>query len=105
MHGVLTGVTATTGGAGSGDTDPSLPIVRPNGARGVSVEFRLARPADVSLVVYNVAGRRVATLDRSTRGAGVQRITWDARGVSLGVYLCQIEAAGMRRTARIVIDR
>jgi len=105
MHGVLKPTMTGGGSPASGDNDPSLPIVRPLGGRSVSVEFRLARPADVSLVLYNVAGRRVATLERSFRTAGPQRVTWDTQGLPRGVYLCAITAGGAQSTARIVITR
>ena len=48
------------------------------------IDFTLERAARVELAVYDVAGRRVAVLERGERGVGDHSVVWngrDARGV------------------------
>ncbi len=70
----------------------------------------LPRDADVHLVVYDVAGRRVATRSLSRLAAGWQRVLFDGRddrGSSLasGVYFARVVAAGETQTMKMVIQR
>ena len=55
--------------------------------------------ARVSLVVYDVLGRRVRQLWQGPLGAGTHRFTWDGRdevgkGVAAGVYIYKVEVDG-----------
>jgi hypothetical protein len=45
----------------------------------VNIEFMLAEPQQVELVIYSVAGRLVATLAGGNLPAGEQRFIWDGR--------------------------
>lgn len=58
----------------------------------VTIEYRLPATADVELSVFDVAGRRLTTLERSVQAAGVHRAEWNARGVSRGVYFCRLRS-------------
>jgi hypothetical protein len=44
------------------------------------------------LEVYDVLGRRVATLAEGRHGAGHHAVTWDADGLASGIYLCRLKA-------------
>lgn len=68
------------------------------------IEFELAQAGEVSLVVYNVVGQRVATLFDGMMNSGRYGFTWDGRnaqGAPLpsGSYIYQL------RTAEIVESR
>ena len=70
------------------------------------IAFSLARPAAVSLAVYDLAGRRVRLLVEGERGAGPHEISWDGRNdrgtaVASGVYFARLEAGGAVLTARL----
>ncbi len=108
------------GGIASGDAGadrasrnaPELLPPRPNPAPGgrTVVAFTLGRPADISLVLYDVTGRRVVELARGSRAAGTHRIEWNGRNaagepVAAGVYLARLEGDGVSRTRRIVVGR
>ncbi len=61
------------------------------------IEFSLARPADVSLVVYNLRGQEIRTLVSETKSAGAYRVQWDGKDnqmktVANGVYLYKLKA-------------
>jgi flagellar hook assembly protein FlgD len=64
---------------------------------------------DVTLEVYDVAGRRVRSEQRSL-AAGWQAVTFDGRdgngrALPSGVYFYRVSAAGQTRTAKMVIQR
>ncbi|MGA9115311.1 MAG: FlgD immunoglobulin-like domain containing protein [Bacteroidota bacterium] len=64
-----------------------------------TIAYGLPEPASVRLVVYDMVGREVATLEEGSRPAGYHRTRWDGRNgngesVGSGVYICRVEAAG-----------
>lgn len=73
-------------------------------AAGAEVLFTLSQPADVTVEVMNIAGRRVAFLARdSATDAGLQRLVWNGRSltgtaVPSGRYLARITARGAAGT-------
>jgi pectate lyase len=56
------------------------------------IEFRIAEFGLVSLKVFDVLGREVATLVNEIKQAGVYQITWDASSLPSGVYFYQVRA-------------
>ena len=70
-------------------------------------------PADggeVTLTVYNVAGRRVRTLVDGPQTAGTKSAAWDGRDdrgvvVGSGVYYCRLEAPGYEQSIKITVLR
>ncbi|HEU4928292.1 MAG TPA: T9SS type A sorting domain-containing protein, partial [Candidatus Krumholzibacteria bacterium] len=106
----MIGATATD----VGDDSPSIRSLTvlsnaPNPFSGTT-EMRIGLPSesDVTLEVYDVAGRRVAvrTLDRVS--AGWQRLTFDGRDdegkpLPSGVYFARVNAAGGSATRKLVV--
>lgn len=75
-----------------------------------SLTFDLPRDADVDLAIYDVAGRRVRTLERGTIAAGPHRTAWDGYGegglrMAAGLYVARLVADGETRTQRLVVTR
>jgi len=73
-----------------------------------TISFDLAQPGHVRLDVFDVAGRRVATLVDGVRAAGLSRATWDGRDshgqpVSSGVYFYRLMAGGTLQTKKMVL--
>ena len=84
----------------------------PNPFRVVTTfQYSLATPGTVDLAVYDLAGRRVATLlEAAVRGAGFGEVTWDGRdaeGVDVpgGVYFARMAAGGATVRRQIVLLR
>ena len=68
----------------------------PNPAKGdtVTFKFRPAYKAYVKIEVYNVAGERVARLEKADCPAGqASEIVWNVKGIASGVYVLRLEAA------------
>lgn len=106
------------GGGGGGTGNPagpppgssllSMAPPRPNPARGLAaISLRLVEPAALDLQVFDLRGRRVATLlDGSWRPAGEHLLHWDGRDgagheVTSGVYFLRATAAGEQQVRRL----
>jgi hypothetical protein len=76
----------------------------PNPVRSRTVmSYALPRSGDMSLIVYDAAGRPVQTLAAGRRPAGRYSATWDAAGVPAGIYFCTLEAGRSRVTRKVIL--
>ncbi len=73
--------------------------------RSTEIAFELDRAADVSLVVYDVRGRAVATLADGPMEAGPHRVAFDASRLPSGVYVYRLAAGGRVETGRVTLVR
>jgi hypothetical protein len=64
--------------------------VYPNPARSATVSFALPRRDDVDLSVFDLSGRKVATLAKGSLPAGQYTREWNGKGVSAGVYFVRL---------------
>ncbi len=101
------GVTSvTTGGART--TGLSLAPARPNPfGTATTIRFTLPAATDVDLAVHDVAGRRIRTLAKGPRPAGVSEVSWNGRTstgapVTAGVYFIRITAGAETVQERVV---
>lgn len=58
------------------------------------LRFYLPAPTDVTLDVWDVMGRRVATVAAGARGAGWHEAAFDAGNLPAGLYLYRLQAGG-----------
>jgi hypothetical protein len=77
---------------------------------GTTIEYALPRAADVTVTVYDAAGRLVRRLVEGTRPAGLQRARWEGddssgRRVGPGVYFVRVGAGGEVLTRKLVLRR
>ena len=69
----------------------------PNPAHGAAVvPLVLTEPAEVTVSIYDVLGRRVATLAEGRFEAGSHRIASDASALPAGIYVIRAEVGGVR---------
>src|SRR6185295_7905916 len=79
------------------------------GMENTTLEFYLASPAAVSLVIYDVTGNKVKTLvGGQSLPAGLQQVAWDGRNgsgalVVNGVYYAQLDVAGNKLLQKIAV--
>jgi len=64
---------------------------------GTSLAITLPSETDVTVAVYDAAGRRVRSLASGAFGRGVHEVVWDGRDhagqpVAAGVYFCRVKA-------------
>lgn len=67
------------------------------------IAFACPRSARVELAVYDVAGRRVATLADGVYGPGTHEVEWNPAGLGPGVYLYALEAPAERLVKTMVV--
>lgn len=82
-------------------------VVGPNPARGaVQIHYALPSFDRVRIGVYDVAGRRVASLLDRPVEAGSHSLTWSGEGrVAPGLYFVRVESAGRQVTRRFALVR
>ncbi len=85
----------------------ALTVVGANPSRdGVSVTFTVPRTGEAIVDLYDVLGRRVATLFEGEVQAGaVQQATRSADGLAAGVYVVRLVHEGAQQTQRVVLAR
>ncbi|MCX6144966.1 MAG: T9SS type A sorting domain-containing protein [Ignavibacteriales bacterium] len=66
-------------------------------------EFRIGNCGSVSLKVFDVLGREVATLVNGMRPAGVYKVRWDASSLPSGVYFYRLQAGGFTQSRAMVL--
>ena len=92
----------TTDAASGPDAVAVLLDPAPSPFRGrTRLRFRLAAAADVRLEVFDVLGRRVASL-AGAFGDGEHAVPLDGAALAPGLYVVRLEAAGEVRTRQLV---
>ena len=57
----------------------------------------------LSLRVYDLLGREVATLASGTYRGGLYSVVWDGKSLSSGVYICRLESGGASFVQKMVL--
>ena len=68
-----------------------------------NIEFRIRNATYVSLRVFDVLGREVATLVNEERKAGSHHASWDAAGMASGFYLYRLIAPDFVQTRKMIL--
>ena len=66
---------------------------------GTTISYQLAAPSRVSLVIYDIMGRRIRTLINNIQSQGKYQVKWDGKAdngkdVPSGIYVCRLTAGG-----------
>ena len=67
------------------------------------IPFSVAEASEVSIKVYDLLGRTVATLVDGTLSAGVHEVQFEASQLPTGMYIVRMEAAGIVKTQRVTL--
>jgi len=67
------------------------------------ISYTLPQSGHVTVKVFNVLGQEVATLVNSVHSAGSHRVSFDAAGLSSGIYIYQIQAGTNMATRKMVL--
>jgi hypothetical protein len=104
-------------------TSPLIPVGITEGGQGLPQRFlleqncpnpfnptteigmRIAKGGLVSLKVFDVLGREVATLVNEVKQPGVYTVRWDASGVASGVYLYRLTASAFVETRKMCVTK
>ena len=103
----LSGASGVPGG--TPPTELAFYAPRPNPvARQVAFAFDLPEEAPVSLAIFDLGGRRVASITSGTLPAGRYQMPWNAVSdagprVAGGLYFARFTTPGMSRVARLIV--
>jgi len=68
-----------------------------------TINFNLAKDAKVSLVVYDVMGRKVADLVNKNMVTGSHKVSFDASNLVSGVYYYTLKAGEVNQTKKMML--
>jgi len=61
--------------------------------QGTTIEFELQRPAAVTVEIFDILGRKVATVASFLGQAGLNHVKWNSNGKASGIYFCRVRSA------------
>jgi hypothetical protein len=70
-----------------------------------TIEFDMPNNSEVTLKIFNILGKEVATLASDKLSAGSYSYEWDAVHLASGVYLYRLEAEGFVQTRKMILMR
>jgi hypothetical protein len=68
-----------------------------------NIQFTLNRAANVTLEVFNITGQKVATLVNGPLNAGNHQHTFDASGLSSGIYMYRLQTPEQMLTRQMIL--
>jgi mannose/cellobiose epimerase-like protein (N-acyl-D-glucosamine 2-epimerase family) len=69
------------------------------------IAFSLPSEARVTLAVYDMLGRCVATLVNNTMGPGEHQVTWNAQSLPSGVYIYRVHAGAWSASKKLILSK
>jgi len=68
-----------------------------------TIRYAVAVQSEVSMQVYNVVGKRVATLVNEQKSPGNYKVTFDASNLSSGLYFVKIQAGSFHDVQKLTL--
>lgn len=68
-----------------------------------TIAFELAKDSKVNLSIYDILGKRIATLLDGKMNAGFYTKTWYANSLASGVYIVRLQAGDVTKTNKIML--
>jgi len=68
-----------------------------------SIQFRIPENSFVSLKIYNVLGKEIATLLNEQKNSGSYEVNFDATNLTSGIYFYRIEANSFVKTKKMIL--
>ena len=75
-----------------------------------SITFKLLKPSDVNLVIFDCTGRQIRTLKTDRYSAGLHQVQWDGtndsgNAVASGIYVYQLKAGNYNQSHKMMLLR
>jgi len=67
-----------------------------------TISYSIPALQNVKLIVYDILGREISTLVNEEKPAGTYSVTFDANGLSSGVYFYRIEAGNFNQVNKMI---
>jgi len=90
-------------GIRNSSSSPSLSIRNNPYKSPPVIAFMLPDADNLTLKVYDIAGREVATLVDGWRNAGAHSITFDGSGLSSGIYIYHLQTGAYQASGKMVL--
>jgi len=68
-----------------------------------TIQFAVPKASQVTVKIYDVLGRRVATLVDEKYQPGTYKVTFEAGDLASGVYIYRIQAEGFAQTRKLML--
>ncbi|NIR51354.1 tandem-95 repeat protein [candidate division KSB1 bacterium] len=68
-----------------------------------TITFSLSHSAHVHLIIFDLLGKKVATLVDGKFRSGRHKIHWDATGLPSGLYFYRIKIKGLTKTRKLIL--
>ncbi len=87
-----------------GEDEPEIEEAFPNPFNPVTrIAYVLPRSDFVTLLVYDIKGRRVETLVSGTRPAGRHVVEWDASRFASGIYFYRFVVGNVSESRKVIL--
>jgi hypothetical protein len=70
-----------------------------------TINYQLPKDGMVTIKVYDVLGKEVATLVNEQRSAGYYKVDFDASRMTSGVYICSIQASSFNKSIKLLLTK
>ena len=101
LVGTITGVNNKT------PTIPVKPVLEQNYPNPFNpttrIQFSLSEPSQITLKIFNTLGQELAVIANGTYPMGIHSITWNAAGLSSGIYFYSLEAKFYKETRKMLL--
>jgi hypothetical protein len=68
-----------------------------------TIRYQLPVASEVKLEVYDVLGKKIATLVSERQSAGSYQVVWNASGLSSGTYFYRLQAGTFTQTKKMIL--
>ncbi|MGA3245693.1 MAG: T9SS type A sorting domain-containing protein [Bacteroidota bacterium] len=103
----VTVITTPTGIAGQGQTLPTGPFLAQNYPNPfnptTAISYQLSAASTVTLKVYDVLGKEVATLVDGVQSAGMHTVRFDGSSLRSGMYFYRIQAGSFHDARKLIL--
>lgn len=70
-----------------------------------TINYQLPKDGMVTIKVYDIIGKEVATLVNEAKSAGYYKADFDASKLTSGVYICSIQASGFNKSIKLLLTK
>jgi hypothetical protein len=65
--------------------------------------YEISKAGFVSIKIYDILGREVATLVNEVKQAGSYPATWNALNAGSGIYFCKMQSGSFSATKKMIL--
>ncbi|MEJ5304867.1 MAG: T9SS type A sorting domain-containing protein, partial [Ignavibacteria bacterium] len=69
------------------------------------IEYSVAKPEHITIKVYNVLGKEVATLVDEMKEPGVYSVRFDASNLSSGIYFYKLQSESYNAVKKMILQK